>query len=130
MTDPIADMLTRLRNASMAGKRDVIIPFSRMKYTIAQILVKEGWVASVEKEERVPFSVLKVSLKYNKIGKSHVQVLQRISKPGRRVYVGKGEIPVVLNNFGLAILSTSKGVITSKEARRQGVGGEVLCEIA
>lgn len=135
MTDPIADMFTRIRNASAVKKFDTSMPMSKLKYEIAKILEREGWIKSVEviagglNARRSSFDELKISLKYQKNGKSHINVINRVSKPGLRVYVDKDNIPTVLNNFGIAIISTSKGLMTNKEARAQKIGGEVIGEI-
>jgi small subunit ribosomal protein S8 len=136
MTDPIADMLTRIRNASAAKKHEVEIPMSKIKLAIAQILQKEGWVSKVEvvsgsgkKNQTANFDVIKIVLKYKKSGRPAVTSLRRISKPGLRIYVGKEKLPKVLNNFGIAVVSTPRGLMTNKEARKNGLGGEVLCEI-
>lgn len=134
-TDPIADMLTRIRNASSVGKQEVVIPMSKIKYEIAKILERENWVRKVDTEEvpgkkkGVTFSQIKILLRYKKSGKSVLTALDRVSRPGLRVYVGKEEIPRVLNDFGIAILSTSQGVMTNKDAKEKGIGGEVLCKI-
>ncbi len=135
MTDPIADMLTRIRNASAVRKREVVLPMSKVKHNIAQILEQEGWVAKVEviksqgeKNNSSVFDELKIVLKY-KNNKSAISSLKRISKPGCRVYVNKDKLPRVLNNLGIAIISTPLGVMTNKKARKKGVGGEVICEI-
>ena len=132
MTDPIADMLTRIRNAMVIRKPDVVLPYSKLKHGIADILQKTGYVKSVEKIEKhsnaKPFAELRIILKYN--GKESVITnLKRISKPGRRVYVSKDDLPTVLNNLGIAIISTPQGLMTNKEAQHKQVGGEVLCEI-
>lgn len=135
MTDPIADMFTRIRNASMVKKAEVLMPMSKIKYEIAKILEKEGWVNRVEiiagglNTRHSQFDQLKLVLKYQKNGKPYINGINRVSKSGARVYVSKDQIPVVLNNFGIAILSTSSGLMTNKEARRQQIGGEVLGEI-
>ena len=130
MSDPIADMLTRIRNANTAKHDTVDIPVSKIKVSIADILVNEGYI---EKYEIVPdgnFEAIRVTLKYgdNKNEKI-ISGIKKISKPGLRVYAGKDEVPSVLGGLGIAILSTNKGVITDKEARKLGVGGEVLCYI-
>ena len=130
MTDPIADMLTRVRNALAVRKPDVVVPHSRLKAAVARILEQEGWVGAVAVVEQTPSSMLKITLKYGPDGSPWIRHLKRVSTPGRRRYVGKTEIPLVLNNMGIAILSTSHGVMTSRRARTMGVGGEVLCEIA
>jgi small subunit ribosomal protein S8 len=127
MTDPIADMLTRIRNAQMAKKSQVVLPCSKIKQAIAEILVKEGFLMSVEKTAD-KFPELKLVLKYEN-GKPLVRCLQRISTPGRRVYVGKDELPNVLGGQGIAVISTSQGLFTNKEAKKKGLGGEVVCEI-
>ncbi len=132
MTDPIADMLTRIRNASKVKKAEVFIPFSKIKLEIVKILKREGFIDSFEEiksgeEDRI-FGGLVLKLKYNE-GKSVVSSISRISKPGRRVYASKEDLPKVLNGYGLAIVSTSQGIMTSKEAKRKGLGGEVVCEI-
>lgn len=126
-TDPIADMLTRIRNASRVRKEEVVLPFSQMKHSIAQILEREGYIAGVEKlEETRP--MLRIRLKYR--GRDpFISGITRISTPGHRRYVGKDELPVVRNNFGIAILSTSRGMLTNKEAKEAGVGGEVVCTV-
>jgi small subunit ribosomal protein S8 len=136
MTDPIADMLTRIRNASAVNKQEVVLPMSKIKFNISKILEREGWVVSSEvikgagrKNGTASFDQLKIVLKYKEDGKSAISSIRRISKPGLRVYTGKGELPRVLNNLGIAIISTPQGLLTNKEARKKGVGGEVICEI-
>lgn len=135
MTDPIADMFTRIRNASAVKKSEVLMPMSKLKYEIAKILEREGWIKGAEivagglNFRHSSFDQLKISLKYQKNGKSHISVISRVSKPGLRVYVDKDNIPTVLNNFGIAIISTSKGLMTNKESRAQRIGGEVIGEI-
>lgn len=128
MTDPIADMLTRIRNANRLHKPEVQMPYSKARHAIAEVLVREGFVADVQKiDDR--FGQLTIHLKYDGDGRPVLRSLRRVSKPGRRVYAKKGELPVVLSNTGIAILSTSSGVMTNKEAKKKGVGGEVVCEI-
>lgn len=135
MTDPIGDMLTRIRNASAVKKSDVTMPMSKLKLRVAEILEKEGWVQKVEvikassDKSKSSFDELRIVLKYKKSGKSSINSIKRISKPGLRIYAGKDELPKVLNNLGVAILSTSHGVMTNKEARKRKVGGEILCEV-
>lgn len=127
MTDPIADMLTRLRNATNVHKREVSVPFSKLKLGMLEILKKHGYIEKVEATTDVKPQIT-VTLKYN--GKNAVlKDLKRISKPGHRKYIKAEEIKPVLNGFGLAILSTPKGILTDKEARMAKVGGELLCEI-
>lgn len=129
ITDPIADMLTRLRNAQMVKKDEVLVPFSKLKFEIAKILKHENYIANVEKVEEANFPQLKIILKYNENKEPAISSIKRISKPGQRVYVGKNKIASVLDNFGIAIISTSAGLMVGKEAKRKGLGGEVLCEI-
>jgi small subunit ribosomal protein S8 len=127
MTDPIADMLTRIRNASMARKEELLVPYSKIKFAIAKILEKEKYLKETAVVEN-GFKELKIKLQYiNK--KPAISSIKRISKAGRRVYARKEELPRVLGGYGLAIVSTSKGVMTNKEARQLGLGGEVICEI-
>ena len=128
MTDPIADMLTRIRNASAIRKLEVLMPFSKVKFSIAKVLEKEHYIKKVEKVTDNNFSTLKIDLKYNK-QEPGIKHLKRISTPGQRVYINSQEIPVVLNGYGLAIISTSKGILSDKEARSQKMGGEYICEI-
>lgn len=125
MTDPIADMLTRIRNAQLIKKTTVDIPYSKFKQTIADILYREGYIASVFSPEGIP-KMLRVTLKYSQ-GVPAIQSLVRGSTPGHRTYRKADELPHVLNDFGMAIVSTSKGLMTNKEARLAGVGGEVVC---
>lgn len=128
-TDPIADMLARVRNALMAKHAYVDMPFSRIKRSVADLLAGEGYVGKVEELENGTFKTIRVQLKYDEKRKPLITDLKRVSKPGRRVYKGKDEIPWVLSGVGVAILSTSRGVMTDRQARRQGVGGEILCYI-
>lgn len=129
MTDPIADMLTRIRNAVMARHPSVRVPYSRMKHRIAEILSSEGWVGRVDLQGSVPWQEIVVQLKYDPERKPVATHFLRLSRPGRRRYVGRNAIPVVLNHFGMAIVSTTRGIMTDREARKHGVGGELLCEI-
>jgi len=124
MTDPIADMLTRIRNAHLALHKEVNVPRSKMKEAIASILKQEGYVEDVAAEDRT----ITIQLKYHK-GKAAIEGLKRVSKPGRRKYVGAGEIPSVQNGLGICILSTSRGVLDGASAKAAGAGGELLCEI-
>ncbi|MGM0410747.1 MAG: 30S ribosomal protein S8 [Bacillota bacterium] len=128
-TDTIADMLTRIRNANNTNKKTVNIPMSNLKFNIAQVLKEEGFVNDVKVIEKYPQNDVRVYLKYGDEGEKVISGIKRISKPGLRVYVDKDEIPKVLGGLGIAILSTSNGVITGKEARNKGVGGEVLCYV-
>ncbi len=126
VTDPIADMLTRIRNAITAKHSDVEIPASKTKKAILDILVAEGYIAGYEEIEHELQNVLKVTLKYGAKGERVITGLKRISKPGLRVYAKSEELPRVLNGLGIAIVSTSKGIMTDKNARNQNLGGEVL----
>jgi len=128
LTDPVADMLTRIRNANKALHDRVEMPTSRLKEEIARILNEEGYVRDYRVEEReLPYKVLVVDLKYGRKRERVLTGLKRISKPGRRIYAGKDRLPRVLGGMGTAILSTSRGVITSRTAEREGIGGEVIC---
>lgn len=129
MTDPVADMLTRVRNAAGAGHRKVDIPSSKMKREIARILKERGFVHNFAYVDDGLQGYLRLYLKYSDGDESAIQGLQRVSRPGLRKYVGKADIPRVLNGLGVAILSTSRGVLTDVEARRDGVGGEYVCRV-
>jgi len=127
MTDPIADMLTRVRNANKARFASVDIPASTMKVSLAKILKDEGYIKNYKVVQDNKQGVLQIFLKYGQKGEPVISEIRRVSKPSRRVYVDKDSIPMVRNGLGLAILTTSKGVLTDKEARKQQVGGEVIC---
>jgi small subunit ribosomal protein S8 len=129
MTDPIADMLTRIRNALVTKKETVEIPASNMKKAIAEILLKEGYVKDVQLVEDGYNGKLVLTLKYTETNQSVISGLKRVSKPGLRTYSGAAEMPKVLGGFGIAIVSTNKGIMTDKQAKAQNVGGEVLCYI-
>lgn len=127
MTDPIADMLTRIRNVLPLGKKEVVMPLSKMKVRLAEILQQEGYITSysvLEKKQE-----LRLVLKYLPSGRPAITNLRRISKPGRRVYASHDKLPKPLNGLGIAIISTSQGVMTDSEARRRKIGGEVICYI-
>ncbi len=128
-TDPIADMLTRIRNANTAKHQTVDIPASNMKKSIAEILVNEGYIKSVEEIKDEKQGILRVTLKYQENGERVISGLKRISKPGLRIYASKDELPQVLNGLGTALISTSKGIKTDKEARKENLGGEVLAYV-
>ena len=128
-TDPIADMLTRIRNANSARHTTVEIPASKVKLAIAQILLDEGYIKSFEKIEDGKQGMIQVILKYDEKGKRVISGLKRISKPGLRIYVSCEELPQVLNGLGIALVSTSKGIKTDRDARREGLGGEVLAYV-
>lgn len=130
VTDPIADYLTRIRNAQQAGHRMVDIPASNLKKSITEILYDQGFIHKYKFVDEGPQGVIKIALKYDgATNKPVIQKLQRISKPGLRKYTDVGNIPRVINGLGIAIISTSKGIMTDKEARKENVGGEVLCYI-
>ena len=130
MTDPIADYLTRIRNAYMAGKKVVEVPSSKMKVAITQILCEKGYILSYKVVEGTPFNTIKIALKYHPQTKmAAIKKIERVSSPGLRKYTGVDDMPRVLNGLGIAILSTPKGVITDKEAKELGVGGEVICYV-
>jgi small subunit ribosomal protein S8 len=129
MTDPIADMLSRLRNASTAAHDDVLIPASRIKESIARILVDEGYVEGYEVVQNGSHPNIKIRLRYSEDRESAIAGIRRVSKPGRRVYKGATEIPRVLGGLGVAIVSTSQGVMTDKQARRSKVGGEIIAYV-
>ena len=130
MTDPIADYLTRVRNAYSVGKKIVEIPSSKMKLAITKILCEKGYILSYKVVEGTPFNTIKIALKYHPQTKTAaIKHIERISRPGLRKYVDVENMPRVLNGLGIAIISTSKGVITDKEARDLNVGGEVLCYV-
>jgi small subunit ribosomal protein S8 len=129
MTDPIADMLTRIRNANVVRHENVDIPASTIKRAIANLLLEEGFIKNVIELMDGTVPVIRVAMKYGANKERVITGLKRISKPGLRVYVGKEDIPKVLGGLGIAIISTSKGIMTDKSARREGLGGEVLCYI-
>ena len=129
MTDPIADMLTRIRNANQMRHETVEMPSSKIKKEIADVLKREGFIRDAEYIEDNKQGILRLSLKYGKDAARVVTGLKRISKPGLRVYVGSTEVPKVLNGLGIAIISTSKGILTDKEARKEQIGGEVIAYV-
>jgi small subunit ribosomal protein S8 len=129
VTDPIADMLTRIRNAIMVRHDSVLIPSSKMKLAITKILKEEGFVSEYEVLRGKPHRTIKIYLKYSDDNEPILSELERVSKPGLRVYVGQKEIPRVAGGLGVAIISTSKGLMTGQQAWRQGIGGELLCYV-
>ena len=129
MTDPIADMLTRIRNGNSARHENVVVPASRMKKEIAKILLDEGFINGFSVEEDGKQGMMTVELKYGPNGEKVITGIKRISKPGLRVYVKAGEVPRVLGGLGNAIVSTSQGIMPDREARKNGIGGEVLCYV-
>ncbi len=129
MTDPIADMLTRIRNANNAKHASVTVPSSNIKKAIANIMLEEGYIKQVSEIDNDKQGMLEITLKYGEDDSKVISGLKRISKPGLRIYAARDEVPKVLNGLGIAIISTSKGVMTDKNARKLNVGGEVLCYI-
>jgi len=129
MTDPIADMLTRIRNAQAVGKTVVSMPSSKLKMSIAQVLKDEGYIDGFATRENEGKEELEIGLKYY-AGEPVIEKIERVSRPGLRIYKGRDELPRVMNGLGVAIVSTSKGVMTDRKARATGVGGEVLCIVA
>ena len=127
--DNIANMLTIIRNAQAVKKESVKVPYSKVNFGISEILKKEGWVKSVELKKRGEKSWIIINLSYDKEGMPEIKEIKRISKPGKRVYVGYKEIPVVSQGYGIAVLSTQNGIIAGKDARKQKVGGEILCKV-
>ncbi len=143
ITDPIADMLTRIRNAQAVGKEYVICPYSKIKFALASLLKEEGWIEDVEKVpafkldkkdflkyniKNKNFEYIKIYIKYV-LGRPKITSIRRISKPGRRIYVKRDELPYVRNDRGIAVVSTPKGLMTNKKARKENIGGEYICEI-
>ena len=128
-TDPIADMLTRIRNAAAIGKADVDVPASKFKKSLAEILVREGYLKSVESVDVDGHPQIRIGLKYGPKRTSIIHSMQRVSKPGRRAYTKARHVPVVRGGLGVAIISTSQGLMVDREARRNNVGGEVVCEV-
>jgi small subunit ribosomal protein S8 len=129
ITDPIADMLTRIRNASRSKHKTVDVPASNLKKSIADILFKEGYIKAYEEISDDTQGIIRITLKYDEKGNKVISGLKRISKPGLRIYASKDELPRVLNGLGIALISTSKGIKTDKDARKEGLGGEVLAYI-
>lgn len=129
ISDPVADMLTRIRNAVMVRHDSVQVPSSKMKLAIAKILKEEGFITDFDVQKSQPHPVINIKLKYNEKNESFINGLERVSKPGLRVYVDHTEIPRIAGGMGIAVISTSKGVITGQQAWRQGIGGELLCYV-
>lgn len=132
MTDPIADLLTRIRNALAVGHAEVRVPYSKLKHTIAQLLRLNGYLGEVTLGPDPTLAarqVMTIQLKYRQPGQPAIMKLRRVSRPGRRVYVTSRELPRVLNNLGIAVVSTSQGVMTNREARQRRLGGELICEV-
>ncbi|NLY01038.1 MAG: 30S ribosomal protein S8 [Rhodopirellula sp.] len=129
MTDPIADMLTRIRNAVRVERQHVDLPLSKVKRGLAEVLKREGYIWDWEEVESNPSSQIRIHLKYGPNGERVIRHIRRVSKPGRRVYSGSAKLKPVLNGLGISIISTSRGVVSDREARQRNLGGEVLCEI-
>jgi len=129
LTDPIGDMLTRIRNAGQARHRQTTCPASRQKLALARVLEEAGFLGHVAEEEREGHTVLVLGIRYDDRGRSLIDGIRRVSRPGRRVYVGREEVPRVRRGLGIAVLSTSKGILSDKQAREQKLGGELLCEV-
>jgi small subunit ribosomal protein S8 len=129
LTDPIADMLTRIRNAVRVERPYVDVPMSRVKLGVAEVLKREGFVWDVKEVEADSHKAIRIELKYGPNGERVIQEIRRVSKPGRRIYAKSVDLRPVLNGLGISIISTSHGVISDREARRQNLGGEVLCEV-
>jgi len=129
MTDPIADMLTRIRNANMAKLEKVDVPASKLNIELTKILKEKGFIKSFKVVRDRKQGIIRISLKYFEGQEKAITGLKRISKPGRRVYVDKSEIPMIMGGYGIAVLTTSRGIFTDEVCRREGIGGEVLCSI-
>ena len=129
MTDPIADMLTRIRNAVRIERPNVNVPASKVKRGLAEVLKREGYIWDWNESEEDRFPVIRIDLKYGPNGERVIRHIKRVSKPGRRVYNGATQLRPILNGLGISIVSTSRGVISDREARQQNLGGEVLCEV-
>ena len=129
MTDPVADLLTRIRNANRNGYKTISVPYSGLKNRILRVLKEQGYIADFSPQLEEAKGSLNVQLKYGPDGERVIQHIQRVSKPGRRVFCGVSQLPEVLDGLGIAIVSTSRGVMSNRQAKKLGVGGEVLCEI-
>ena len=129
MTDPVADMLTRIRNANVVKHETVDVPASNMKKELARILLEEGFIRGYDVIEDGKQGIIRIQLKYGQEGERVITGLKKISKPGMRVYAANHEIPKVLNGLGISVISTSKGILTDKQARKENVGGEVICYV-
>lgn len=129
-TDPIAELLARVHNAALNKRATVQVPYSKVKHAVLRVLSDAGWIGDVAMDEQAVLKSMTVQLKYDENGRCVIQSLRRVSTPGRRVYVNRGDLPIVENNFGIAVISTSKGMMTNREARKRGLGGEVICEVS
>lgn len=128
MTDPISDMLTRIRNSQSVSHESVVVSFSKIKFEIAKVLEKEGFVGPVETKGKKTKKTMEIGLKYRQ-GAPAIAAIKRISRPGQRIYVKKDEVKSVKEGYGISVISTSRGVMTDKEARKNGLGGEVICQV-
>lgn len=129
MTDTISDMLTRIRNGLLARKAEVVLPYSNFKHSLAKVIQAEGYIKNVGVQEEGIIKTLSLQLKYDTTGIPVISGIKRVSKPGQRIYSGRAELPSVMGGMGTTIISTSKGLMTDKEARKQKIGGEVVCQI-
>ncbi|MAG28706.1 30S ribosomal protein S8 [bacterium] len=129
MTDPISDMLTRIRNGLRAKHETVVVPYSKLKLKLANLLSQEKYIGMVKEIDDNHKKAIEIELKYNGEGSASIEHVARVSKPGLRVYAKKDEMPQVLNGYGIAVISTPAGLMTNKQAKKQGLGGEVICEI-
>jgi small subunit ribosomal protein S8 len=129
MTDPVADLLTRIRNATRNGHRTVKVPYSHLKKNVLRVFKEQGYILDYSPEMAGTRAVIRVDMKYGPDGEQVIRSVERISKPGRRIYRRAGDLPNVLNGLGIAVLSTSRGVMSNREARKLGLGGEVICEV-
>ena len=129
MTDPIADMLTRIRNSNSLGRKTVDVPASKMKVNIAEVLKREGFIVNYHVEETDPRSIIRLELRYGSEGESAIRTITRVSKPGCRVYAGAREMKPLMRGQGIYVLSTPKGILSVRDARKENVGGEVVCKI-
>ncbi len=127
-TDPISDMLTRIRNASLARKSELVLPFSKFKKALAEVLLREGFISGV-KDLIEKHKMLEIKLKYSAAGEPAISEINRVSKPGQRIYLSAQKIPRTNSGFGITVVSTSKGLITDQEARKQKIGGEIICQV-
>ena len=128
-TDPIADMLTRIRNATVSRKDELVLPYSKFKANLAKVLEREGFISGIQETGDNTEKVLKINLKYSQDGGSVISGIKRVSKPGQRIYLPVEKLPRTNSGFGVTVVSTSKGLLTDKEARKQRLGGEVVCQV-
>lgn len=129
MTDPISDMLTRIRNAISTRKAEVVVPYSKFKHNLAMVIQQEGWIKTLDVKEEGKFKQLVMQLKYDGDGEPVISGIKRVSTPGQRIYKGNSELPKVMGGMGTTIVSTSRGLMSDKVARKQKVGGEIVCQI-